>query len=140
MPRLQRNQGAAVIEVSIPLSLSNRISEEDDDACFICANTFCTQDLCARSITHLRCCSQVMCCGCALKIARRCRCTDECDAVVAFCPFCREIVPQGALEMFLGSRPACKECAKAGETTPITPTPATDEADTSPAPPEEETQ
>lgn len=112
MPRIQRSQGAAVIEVSIPLSLSHRLADDDDDACFICANAFCAQDSCARGITNLRCCSQVMCCGCALKLARRCKCSEECDAVVAFCPFCREIAPLGALEIFLGSRPMCKDCAK----------------------------
>lgn len=124
MPRIQRNQNAAVIEVSIPLNLSRGsvAHSDDDDSCFICAHAFCDDDMCTRAMTNLRCCSQLLCCGCVVKVARRCKCTDDCEAVIAVCPFCREIVPIGALEVFLATKAPCKECAKAVGADAPTPT------------------
>ena len=113
MPRIQRNQGAAIIEVSIPLSLSRSADDsEEDDACFICAHPYCSDAECQHSATNMRCCSQPLCCGCVIKVARRCKCTDDCEAVIAICPFCRDIVAVGALEIFLATRSPCKLCLK----------------------------
>lgn len=127
MPRIQRSHNAAVIEVSIPLNLSRGRGggDDDDEACFICAHPFCAQDTCGRSVTHLSCCTQTLCCTCAVRVAKRCKCADECEAVIAFCPFCREIAALGALEIFLGTRPTCKGCSKPETTT--TPAPSEDE-------------
>lgn len=116
MPRIQRSHGAAIIEVSIPLSLSRRSDDADDNAsCFICAHPFCAEDVCHHSATQLQCCSQPLCCGCAIKVARRCKCTEECEAVIAICPFCRDIVPLAALEIFQATQDRCKQCLKIGE-------------------------
>jgi hypothetical protein len=84
----------------------------EDLTCYICANTFCAEDECSRSLTHMGCCTQPICCGCVLRSAKRCRCKEDCDAVVSLCPFCREVSPVDALETFLGSRPVCTRCAK----------------------------
>lgn len=114
MPRVQRGQG--VIEVSVPIRIARAAAEasgsdaEDDEACFICSHEFCPNDECHLTATQLRCCTQSLCCGCAVKVSKRCLCSDECDAVVSFCPFCREVRPVGALDIFLGTRPGCKSC------------------------------
>lgn len=124
MPRIQRNRNT-VIELSIPLNLSRggagSGSDDEDDACFICAHTFCSEDVCLRRSTHLSCCSQTICCGCTVKLAKRCKCTDDCEAIIAFCPFCREMVPVSTLELFSGIQLVCKLCAP--PTTPMAPTP-----------------
>ena len=112
MPRIQRNQSAAVIEVSIPLQLSRATDDDEDVVCFICAHSYCSEDACARTLTHVKCCSQAVCCGCAVKLARRCKCTDDCEAIIAICPFCREMAALDTLEVFLGGRPPCKACVK----------------------------
>lgn len=126
MPRIQRSHGAAVIEVSIPLSVTRGgdAESDDDDSCFICAHSFCHAETCLRSATHLRCCSQAICCGCITRLAKRCKCQEECEAVIAFCPFCREMAPLGAIDVFLGTRDTCKVCealtARAAATPPPT--------------------
>ena len=99
MPRIQRNRSSAVIEVSIPLSLARRgeDSDDDDEACVICAQDFCAQDACVHCMTYLKCCSQAICCGCAVTVSKKCTCEDECEAVIAICPFCREMAPLKAL-------------------------------------------
>lgn len=105
--------GATVIEVSIPLSTLRSGNElSDDPTCYICTNSFCATDTCGRSLTHLTCCTQSICCACLVKSCKRCRCKDECDAVIALCPFCREVSPVDALDMFLGGKPGsgCKAC------------------------------
>ena len=120
MPRIQRNQ-SAVIEVSIPLSVArggSAESDDEDDACFICAQGFCREDACLRSSTHLSCCSQNICCGCTVKLAKRCKCTDDCEAIIAFCPFCREMVSVSSLELFSGIQAVCKCCARRGPQVP----------------------
>lgn len=128
MPRIQRNQNAAVIELSIPLRLSRGGDDsDDDDSCCICTQGFCSGETCLNSLTHLRCCSQAICCGCALKVAKRCKCADECEAVIANCPFCREIAALGALDIFLGTRATCKICVKLAAAEAVaTPAPAED--------------
>lgn len=111
MPRIQRNPNAAIIEVSIPVRLSHDAGDlDDDDPCFICAHAYCTNDACKHTVTRLRCCSKVVCCGCISKLAMRCTCDDECEKIIAMCPFCRAIARLEALEIFLASRPVCKEC------------------------------
>ncbi len=84
------------------------------ESCYICANDFCDDDACGRSLTHLKCCTQTMCCACLAKVVKRCRCADDCDAVIALCPFCREVSPVTSLDVFLGHVAPCKACV-AGE-------------------------
>ena len=83
----------------------------DIDTCHICAHEFCLEDACGRAPTTLKCCTQPLCCSCLAKMVKRCRCSDDCEAVIALCPFCREVCPVTTLDLFLGSRPACKACA-----------------------------
>lgn len=136
MPRIQRNHNAAVIEVSFPLNITRGSDDDEEDACVICAHAFCVTDACCTSVTHLRCCTQALCCGCAVKVAKRCKCSDECEAVITICPFCREIGPVNALDVFLGTRVPCKACAAASV---VNDTPAEDEPGTPAIPPSEET-
>ena len=117
------------IELSIPVRLvrdavggSGEDADDDDDtACYICANAFCDNEDCCRTLTHLGCCTQAICCGCLLRQAKRCMCKDDCDAVIALCPFCREVSAVEVLDIFLGGVKACASCVKAD---PPPPTPA----------------
>lgn len=112
MPRMARSRNAAVIEASITLNLAHHSEGGDDeDACMICRQMFCAQEECNRTTTTLHCCSQALCCACAVKVAKRCTCNDDCEEVIAMCPFCREIARLSALEVFLGGRKLCKACA-----------------------------
>lgn len=107
--------GATVIEVSIPVRALRDAEdgqEDEDMACYICANSFCEEDECSRSLTHLACCTQSICCGCLVKSCKRCGCKEDCDAVISLCPFCREVSPVDALDMFLGAKAPCKACVK----------------------------
>lgn len=104
--------GATVIEVSIPLRTLQSEGDDADEACYICANAFCASDACRRSLTHLACCTQAICCGCLSKTCKRCGCKDDCDAVIALCPFCREVSPVEVLDVFLGAKDPCAECSK----------------------------
>lgn len=117
--------GSAIIELSIPMRLVQRrgraaaddseSSGEDEVTCYICANSFCAEEECLRSMTHLGCCTQAICCGCLLKSSKRCTCKEDCDAVISLCPFCREVSPVEALDVFLGQKPACKACVRSDE-------------------------
>lgn len=113
------DRAGTVIELSIPMRIVNRgrdREEEDDDVtCYICANSFCDEEECVRSMTHLGCCTQAICCGCLLKSSKRCTCKEDCDAVISLCPFCREVSAVEALDIFLGTKVACKACLKADE-------------------------
>lgn len=94
----------------------------DDDEpgdCYICANEFCADDDCARSMTHLACCTQAVCCGCLAKMIKRCRCAEECEAVIALCPFCREVSPVSVLDVHLGHAKVCKSCAAGDSKSPV---------------------
>lgn len=124
-----RNAGA-MIELSIPMRIVNRRTRRDDDdeedeeeeeSCYICANTFCAHEECQRSMTHLGCCTQTICCGCLLKSSKRCTCKEDCDAVISLCPFCREVSAVEALDIFLGHKPPCKACVKADRATAAAP-------------------
>ena len=131
MPSVQAGtsrNGAAVIELSIPMRLVNRRArggaasagrdsdEEDDEVtCYICANSFCDEEECQRAMTHLGCCTQAICCGCLVKSSKRCTCKEDCDAVISLCPFCREVSAVEALDVFLGHKPPCKACVRADE-------------------------
>lgn len=134
--RVQRT----LIELSIPMRLmrgagagaaETRLLDADDVTCYICANGFCANDECGRTLTHLGCCTQAICCACLMKSCKRCACKDDCDAVISLCPFCREVSPVEALDVFLGSKTACAECRKsdepvataAGAPTPASPVP-----------------
>jgi hypothetical protein len=136
MPSVSRSGGAGRrIELSIPMRIVHRGAARDDGSddedltCYICANTYCGDDECARAMTHLACCTQSICCGCLLKGSKRCTCKDECDAVVSLCPFCREVSPVEALDLFLATKAPCTACAKADAAT----TPAPSAADDPPA-------
>ena len=109
---------SAVIELSIPMRLmrggeGGAAEEEDDAVCYICAHEVCAAEECGRTITHLGCCTQAICCACLLKSSKRCGCKEDCDAVISLCPFCREVSPVEALDVFLGTKPPCAACAKA---------------------------
>ena len=116
-----RRRGSTVIELSIPLqygaapaSSASSSDDAEDSTCYICAEAFCGSDECCRSLTHLTCCTQPICTGCMIKTAKRCTCKDECDQVIAFCPFCRMISPCEALDLFRGAclKP-CRRCVAA---------------------------
>jgi hypothetical protein len=110
-------RGAGLIELSIPMRIVDRAAQDgrddDDLTCYICANAFCDEDECCRALTHLGCCTQSICCACLLKSSKRCRCKDDCDAVISMCPFCREVSPVDAIDVFLATKAVCADCAKA---------------------------
>lgn len=100
----------------------------DDVQCYICKSEFCDLGECPRSQTNLECCTQPICVGCLTKMAKRCTCAEDCDAVIAFCPFCREICPVGVSDIFLGAcTKVCRRCgiqdAKAAAAEPPAPEP-----------------
>lgn len=111
--------GTSRIELSIPMRLVRGGEGDDDDgddddmACYICANAVCVAEECNRTLTHLGCCTQAICCACLLKSSKRCGCKEDCTAVISLCPFCREVSPVEALDVFLGTKPPCAPCAKA---------------------------
>lgn len=96
-------------------------SSEREPTCYICANAFCCEDECSRAMTHMGCCTQAICCGCLLKSSKRCGCKEDCDAVISLCPFCREVSPVDALDLFLATKAACKACRKHDEDTAVRP-------------------
>lgn len=118
MPYQARPRG---FEINIPLRLVRQsivaaVAEaqaEDEDVCCICANAVCMEDECCRSLTHLACCTQLICCACVLKQAARCTCKEDCDAVVAWCPYCRRLSAVPALDVYRGQAPTCKACLRA---------------------------
>lgn len=118
MPRIQRNL-TAVLQFELDDDEGER-----DSACCICAHAHCVRETCRHTATQMPCCSQGLCCGCLAKVCKRCKCADDCDAVVAFCPFCREVMAVGVLDIFLGSRGSCKECARQAMPEPVQPPPA----------------
>lgn len=94
---------AAIIEVSIPV-------RDITSTCHICATSFCDEDVCCRARMHLGCCTQTLCCKCLVKLCKRCHCTSECAAVVAFCPYCREVSGVSVLDVFRGASEECSSC------------------------------
>lgn len=131
--RLMRQRGGGAAEHDEPA---------DDETCYICANSFCAPEECSRTQTHLACCTQAICCGCLLKSSKRCGCKEDCDAVISLCPFCREVSPVEALDVFLGSRPTCKRCKDSdepasggGSPQPSPAATAPESGESSPAPP-----
>lgn len=111
--RARTLDNSTTIELTIPLHSSS--ADSCGGTCYICANDFCDDDVCCRSLTHLKCCTQAVCCGCLGKMIKRCKCEDECEAVIALCPFCREVSPVDVLDVFLGHVPACKVCVTADD-------------------------
>lgn len=106
------------VHINIPVRfLSGALTSARDDAseaadmCYICKSGFCQYDECCRTMTHLDCCSQPMCCRCVAKVCRRCNCKEDCDAVVSTCPFCRKHCPVNTLDIFLGGQEPCEHCA-----------------------------
>lgn len=126
MPRA--STAARSVQFSIPIRLirgsrrggdtggsSSSSSSDDEDgdlSCHICANSFCEDDECCRSMTHLACCTQALCTACLVKSSMRCTCKEDCDAVISMCPFCRQVSPVEVLDMFLGGKPVCKRCVE----------------------------
>ena len=51
-----------------------------------------------------------MCATCLLKVCKQCHCDDQCQAVVGFCPYCRDISPVHALDIFKGTTEECALC------------------------------
>jgi len=100
----------AIIEVSIPMQYLD--DSRDDDECPICTHSICNDNTCRQSSTKLTCCDQYMCCGCFAKITRRCRCTEDCDAIIGVCPFCRDMCRADVLSLYLARQPQCQGCLK----------------------------
>ena len=98
----------AIIEVSIPMRYFQ--SEPSEAECSICTHAFCASEKCSLTSTRLTCCDQTICCGCFVKVLRRCRCTDECRAVVGTCPFCREMCRADAACVLTGRFSHCRHC------------------------------
>lgn len=122
MPRVNITTSALstghYVEIEVPVTTTQE--EEYADTCPICHDFFCPTQECGHTAQHLQCCTQFMCCICLLKVSKRCTCASRCTAIIAFCPFCREISPLSPLDIFLGSKAkACKGCSvtSAQETT-----------------------
>lgn len=111
MPRATTRARGARIELTIPIRMASAVATDAGQDCYLCRNEFCDEDVCSRGLTHLQCCTQTMCCGCLAKLVKRCRCVEDCEAVIAMCPFCREVSPVTVLDVFLGHAGACKGCA-----------------------------
>lgn len=116
-----RNRRTVELEFTIPFSDSSEDSDEAEMTCYICANRFCGTGACSRASTTLKCCTQPICCECVAKTAKRCGCTEDCDQIIAHCPFCRDISPLTAKDVFLGLKAtACKTCLRADAVTAVT--------------------
>jgi hypothetical protein len=100
--------GTTVIEVAINTSCSS----QEQQTCHICADALCPLKECCRTGVHLACCTQRICAQCLLKMCKRCRCDAQCTAVIAFCPYCRDISPVAALDLFRATQRAqgCRNC------------------------------
>lgn len=111
---MSRNRNWRTVELEFTIhSDSSDDSDESDMTCYICANKFCESGACSRTSTSLKCCTQPICCACVAKTAKRCGCADDCEQIVAHCPFCRDISPLTAKDVFLGLKaPACKACLR----------------------------
>ena len=121
---------SSVIEVTIPLrylqdrgenidfsdtasenSIEESAAETNTNECVICMNAVCQTRECSRSPTQTSCCSQVLCCGCFVKLLRRCKCTAVCRAVTGSCPFCRDMMrADSTLQVFMATIPPCTKC------------------------------
>lgn len=102
-----------VIELSLSPIIQNHHGADPAAACHICASTFCRQGSCCRCSVHLACCTQVLCCKCLVRISKRCHCTPDCVAVIAFCPYCRDISGVNALDLYHGGLQECSGCREA---------------------------
>lgn len=114
----------SVIEVTIPLqyvqpppsdSDTESVIESDDSPnsheCVICMHPTCFTRECQRTLTHTTCCSQVICCGCFIKLLRRCKCAVGCRAIAGTCPFCRDMMrAETILQVYLATIPPCRRC------------------------------
>lgn len=92
---------ATVVEIVVPMRM------QGGESCTICAHDYCASNACKYVATTFSCCGQSACCGCVARLSKRCTCSQECDAVVVVCPFCREIAPVPALDVMFGLRPSC---------------------------------
>ena len=105
-----------IISLTIPVTTATAgggdgDSDGDELTCYICKSEFCTLSECLRSQTNMDCCTQPICTACMVKMAKRCTCAEDCDSVIAFCPFCREICPVAVSDLFLGACTVlCKRC------------------------------
>ena len=109
-----RNRRTVELEFTIPFSDGSEDSDDAEMTCYICANGFCGSGACSRTSTSLKCCTQPICCACVAKTAKRCGCADDCEQIVAHCPFCRDISPLTSKDVFLGLKAiVCKGCVRA---------------------------
>lgn len=108
----ERTSGSS-LQITIPVSTLACSTEELE--CHICSSKFCPDayGTCVRASTHLDCCEQPICVGCLAKMSKRCTCKEDCDVIIAFCPYCREISPVSAVDIFSGLKtrlcPGCLE-------------------------------
>lgn len=98
----------AIIEVSIPMHYFDSPGSEKE--CAICTHAMCADEKCSLTPTALSCCEQHICCGCFVKLLRRCRCTEDCKAVVGTCPFCRDMCRADCVSIFMGRHAHCRKC------------------------------
>jgi hypothetical protein len=109
MPRVIRQY----IEFDVEVRDARRTSFPE---CHICKNEFCPNDECCRASTSMSCCEQSMCVACLAKMSKRCTCSEECDIVISYCAFCREIGPVSSLDIYLGLKGIlCSSCNKLPE-------------------------
>lgn len=99
----------AIIEVSIPMRYFDDDSQQVDD-CAICLYAMCPDDVCSHTSTSLTCCDQMICCGCFVKLLRKCKCSLECKEVVGICPFCRDMCRADVSSVFTARQSACRGC------------------------------
>ena len=122
--RVRISGDATIIELAIPVHGFGG-SGGEDATCHICRHSFCHREECCRAPTHLACCTQGICTSCVARLAKRCRCSDTCGAVVAMCPYCREMSPIPALDLYRGSvLKECRSCAAASAAPVPSPVPA----------------
>lgn len=86
----------------------------EDVTCTICRESLCPSFTCGRSQMQLKCCDGPMCCKCACELAKRCTCDDECENIIVFCPYCRNVSKLDPMDLFLGMnskiKTPCKTC------------------------------
>lgn len=99
----------AIIEVSIPMRYFDDTTDDVDD-CAICLHSLCPEERCSHTSTVLTCCDQSICCGCFVKLLKKCKCTLECKEVVGICPFCRDMCRADVSSVFMARHSACRDC------------------------------
>ena len=119
---MPRGRSTVIVSFAARTGIQEDDDSDGDTSCDICYHAYCLQNECQRGCVECNVCSHSLCCLCASKQAKLCRCTDACTGVILLCPFCREVMPISAREMYLSSRPLCQPCVRqqAGELVPHT--------------------